>query len=443
MSSSNKISRREFLKYITTAAVAFAAGAGVVYVGAPPKEIIKEVTVRPPPKKAPETIKMGIVTFLSGPGASWFGEEGSKAAQLIIEKINAEGGIGGAKIKPIVIDEAGGAEAQVREFRRLVEEEKVNVVIGYISSADCLAVAPVAEELNMLTILYDCGTHRIFEEKRYKFVFRTKGHLTQDAVGAAHTALVLKPDLKRVCTINQDYAWGRDNAAIFLRAIKKLRPDVEIVCEEYSKLYETEYTPFITKLLAAAPEVIYFSHWGGDAIAFLKQAAAFGLHKKAILIGNCINNAIPALGKEFPEGIVAGGRGPHWWKYPDPSKWLLNKWFTSEYLKRYGWYPVYPAYHMAQAILGYKYAMEQAIKTVGEWPDIDTVIKVFERLAWPTPSGMLVMREDHNAAESMVYMITKSIPSFPYVDFERIIVIDRELVTPPPGMTSEQWIDSW
>jgi hypothetical protein len=56
---------------------------------------------------------------------------------------------------------------------------------------------------------------------------------------------------------------------------------------------------------------------------------------------------------------------------------------------------------------------------------------------------MLVMREDHNAAESMVYMITKSIPSFPYVDFERIIVIDRELVTPPPGMTSEQWIDSW
>jgi branched-chain amino acid transport system substrate-binding protein len=437
------VSRRDILKYLATAAVAFATGAGVVYVGRPPREVVREAPVTPAPRKAPETIKMGIVTFLSGPGASWFGVEGAKAAEMIIDKINAEGGIGGAKIKHIVIDEAGGSEVQVREFKRLVEDEKVDVVVGYISSADCLAVAPVAEELNTLTILYDCGTHRIFEEKRYKFVFRTKGHLTQDAVGAAYVALTLKPDLKRVSAFNQDYAWGRDNAKIFLRAIKKLKPDVEIVSDEYSKLYETEYTPFITKLLAAEPEVIYTSHWGGDAIAFLKQATAFGLHKRTLIIGNCLNNTIPALGADFLPGIVVGGRGPHWWTYPDPSKWPLNKWFTSEYLRRYGWYPVYPAYHMAQAILGYKYAVEQAIKTTGEWPDVDAIISAFERLAWPTPSGMLVMREDHNAAESMVYGIAKTIPMFPYVEFERTFVIDRELVTPPPGMKTEEWIDSW
>jgi hypothetical protein len=66
------VSRRDILKYLATAAVAFATGAGVVYVGRPPREVVREAPVTPAPRKAPETIKMGIVTFLSGPGASWF-----------------------------------------------------------------------------------------------------------------------------------------------------------------------------------------------------------------------------------------------------------------------------------------------------------------------------------------------------------------------------------
>ena len=59
------------------------------------------------------------------------------------------------------------------EYRDLVERQKVDVVIGYISSGDCLAVAPVAEELKKLTIFFDCGTPRIFEDAAYKYVFRT------------------------------------------------------------------------------------------------------------------------------------------------------------------------------------------------------------------------------------------------------------------------------
>ena len=51
--------------------------------------------------------------------------------------------------------------------------QNVDIVIGYISSGDCLAIAPVAEELKKLTILFDCGTPRIFEDASYKYVFRT------------------------------------------------------------------------------------------------------------------------------------------------------------------------------------------------------------------------------------------------------------------------------
>ena len=158
----------------------------------------------------PAELKMGIVSFLSGP-ATVFGVPSKNAAEWLIEKYNREGGIGVVRIKPVYIDEAGGADKQVSEFRRLALDEKVDLVIGYISSADCLAVAPVAEEMRVLTVLFDCGTNRIFEDRKHTYVFRTKAHQALDSVAAAKYILAMKPGLKTIAGINQDYAWGRDS----------------------------------------------------------------------------------------------------------------------------------------------------------------------------------------------------------------------------------------
>ncbi len=156
------------------------------------------------PKGAPATLKVGIVSFLSGPASSPFGIPSRNAARLWIDKLNQEGGIGGAKLVPVFIDEAGGTARQVTEFRRLVLDEKVNFVLGYISSADCLGIAPVAEELQTLTILADCGTVRVFEARKYHYVFRTHAHTVIDGVGAARYVLRIKPALKTVAGINQE-----------------------------------------------------------------------------------------------------------------------------------------------------------------------------------------------------------------------------------------------
>ncbi len=93
-------------------------------------------------------------------------------------------GFGGMKIEPIYVDENGGATKQVQELRNLYDREKVDAVVGYVGSGDCLAVAPVAEELKKFLILYDCGTPRIFEDGKYNYVFRTASHATMDNVGA-------------------------------------------------------------------------------------------------------------------------------------------------------------------------------------------------------------------------------------------------------------------
>ena len=67
-------------------------------------------------------------------------------------------GIGGKKVSFFFIDEAGGATKQVSEFRNMVQRQNVDVVLGYISSGDCLEIPAVAEELKQLTVLIDCGT---------------------------------------------------------------------------------------------------------------------------------------------------------------------------------------------------------------------------------------------------------------------------------------------
>ena len=125
-------------------------------------------------------VKLGIVSFLTGPAAAPFGIPGRNGAEIVIEALNAgkapapfnNVGLGGAKIEAKYVDEAGTIANVVTEFRNLVQRDKVDAVVGYVSSGSCLAVTPVAEELKALTVFYDCGTPRIFEEKPRKYVFR-------------------------------------------------------------------------------------------------------------------------------------------------------------------------------------------------------------------------------------------------------------------------------
>src|SRR6266702_5864038 len=314
---------------------------------------------------AEKPFKLGIVTFLSGAAAGPFGVPARNGAEVLVEALNSgkapgayvKKGLGGRTIELVIIDEAGGTTKQVSEYRDIVQRQGVDAVIGYISSGDCLAVAPVAEELKKLTLFFDCGTPRIFEDGSYRYVFRTSSHAAMDNVAAALYVTEVLPGVKKIAGINQNYAWGQDSWNDFEAAMKALRPGVEVTTSQMPKLLAGQYGAEVSALMSGSPDVIHSSFWGGDLDAFVLQAVPRGALKKSTAVLTCGETATHKLAGQIPDGTIIGARGPHGVYAPDIE---LNRWFRSIYQDRFVLSPDYPAYHMAQAILGLKAAYEKA-----------------------------------------------------------------------------------
>ena len=393
-------------------------------------------------------VKIGVVSFLSGPAASPFGVPARNAAEIMFEMVNggkvpapyATKGFGGAPLKMQLVDESGGTTTQVTEFRNLVQRENVDMVIGYISSGSCLGIAPVAEELKKLTVFFDCGTPRIFEEASYKYVFRTAATATMDSVGAALYIKDLKPKAKEIAGINQNYAWGQDSWGDFELSMKEIMPGIKVATSQMPKLFAGQYNAEISTLLSSKADVIHSSLWGGDLEAFILQAGPRGLFKRSTVILTTGETAMYKLASHIPDGVVIGARGPYGPYAPNNA---LNKWFSATFQDRYGVPPNYAAYQMAQAILGTKAAWEKAqAANGGKRPDIDQVIAAFEHLTFESPAGEVRMAigNGHQAITETAYGVTKKVGG--KMTVANVKRYPAEMVNPPDGVKAADWIKS-
>lgn len=401
-----------------------------------------------PSVAASNPIKIGFVTFLSGPAAGVFGIAARDAAELMETELNkgalpapySTKGFGGTPIKFDIVDEAGGTTAQVTQFRNLVNQQHVDLVIGYISSGDCLAIAPVAEEMKKLTVLFDCGTPRIFEDASYKYVFRTGATATMDAVAAAMYLKDQKVKVNSYAGINQNYAWGQDSWSDFTGAMTQLFPKAKMVASQMTPFQSGQYGAPISTLLASNADVIQSSYWGGDLSGLILQGAPRGLFKKSLVVLTVGDPAMHELGAQIPDGTVIGARGPFSMYAPKSE---LAAWFQKAYEARFKESPNYEPYKVAQAILGVKTAYEKAqAANGGKAPDQDQVIAAFEHLTWTGPGGEVSLSrgKGHQAAQGTAYGRIKHVNGkTEFVDVEHFTA---EQVTPPEGVKSEDWIKS-
>ena len=421
-----KLLRSKFFSLLSVLAVG-----GMVIAAAP--------TVAAPPKGAPKALKVAFVDFFSG-GAAVFGVSGKGTTEWLIAKWNKAGGIAGVPIELVIVDEGGGPKKQVSELRRLVLDEKVDAVVGYTSSGNCLAIAPVAEELKILTVVHICGTHRLTEDSKLKYVFRTSANQAADSVSMARYALSVNPNIKTIAGANEDYAWGRDSWAAFKLAMLQLKPDIKVVAELWTKFQAGEYSAEISRLLAEKPDVVHSSFWGGGLITFVKQAGPRGLFGQSLVVLSTGEQVLQNVGKSMPDGVVAAPRATGGYFANASSQ--MEKDFVAGVYAHNKRYPDYPAYRTYQAWSGLRGAYEKAIKDTGRWPTTLEVIKAFENLSWDTPSGKITMRPDHQAVHGGMVGVTKYSEKYGFSILENIKRHSAEEITPPLGTPTMDWVKS-
>ena len=395
-----------------------------------------------------ETFKIGIVSFLSGQAAESFGIPAVNGAKVVLDAFSKgtapapynKPGFGGMKIEPIYVDENGGATKQVQELRNLYDRDKVDVVVGYVGSGDCLAVAPVAEQMKKFLILYDCGTPRIFEDNKLNYVFRTASHATMDNVALARYLKAKNVKVGSFNMINQDYSWGQDSKKDFVLSMEKLYPAAKPGEDQLPKFGAGQYGTEISALMAKPADVTHSSLWGGDLQAFILQSGPRGLFKKSQVVLSAADHVMPGLGDKMPDGAIIGARGAYGLMSP---KSALNDWWWDIYSKDYNVYPVQAPYRMVQSLLGLKLAVEKAMAANGgKKPTPEQLSAALANSEWDSPAGKIRMAlgNGHQAVQETAIGKTRYDTAKKMVVIDDIMRFPADCVNPPANMKSEDWI---
>jgi branched-chain amino acid transport system substrate-binding protein len=261
------------------------------------------------PAAAQNAIKVGVPMPLSGP-AALYGEPAVKGMRLFVEETNASGGVLGKKIELVVRDSKASADEAVRVSREMILKEDVQFLVGTLTSAEGPAVSTIAKENKIILIAPIPKTDQLTAEKNlHPYVFRTAANTTMEGRSVAEIIATWK-DVKKVATIAHDYAYGQDVAKAFIDHLKRLRPDIDVVDQQWPKLGEADYTPFINAQMAKKPDAVFSAMWGGHFVTWAKQAKPLGFFD---LVQNRVVNggeggsveATRALGPDYPFGIWA------------------------------------------------------------------------------------------------------------------------------------------
>ena len=415
-------------------------------------------SVLPMSVNAKDTVKVGVVAFLTGPAAGPFGTPAKQGAEIVIDAINSgtmpapynTKGFAGATMNPIFSDESGGGTKQVGLFRDFVQKQNVDAMIGYISSGNCMAIGPVADEVKMLTIFSTCGTERLYEEKLRSHVFRTQGNAVGDSLAAAKyiadeyfKGKVSTAD-KMYTGINQNYAWGQDSYKFFKLGMAQYMPSaVGSSKPQFPKLFSGQYGSEISALSLDKAKIVHTSFWNGDFEAFMLQALVRGFFQKKILVSSVGGSGVDSLDKKFPDGVIMGTRGNVGLIVRNDTT-PLNKWFIDSYKKRYGAYPLGPSYQYARAVMLYKIGMDKAAKAAGKFPTQDQVIAAMKGVTFESFADTIEMKrgDGHQAVHSIAYGVTKYNKAKGEPGIEKVIKYSASCIYPPAGAISQKWVES-
>lgn len=254
---------------------------------------------------AQDTLKIGVVSTLTGPGAGW-GLAQDGGIKIAAMEVNASGGLKVGdktyKIEVISYDDQYKAVLAVSGAARLIEQDKVKFVMGPLGSASVLAVNPIYEKNKILGFIGAYTDKALSKGSTYTY----RGWPTQVEFAAQIVAWLKqnKPELKTVAQIepNDETGWGSQK-------ILKDRYEsagYKIVSAELFERSLKDFAPILSRLLTAKPDIIELGTTPpATAGLVIRQARELGFKGQFVKIGGPgVPQIVTSAGKEFAEGTV-------------------------------------------------------------------------------------------------------------------------------------------
>jgi branched-chain amino acid transport system substrate-binding protein len=355
--------------------------------------------------QAAEPIKIGFVHTLSGTYAC-YGVPCRDGAEIAISEINQAGGVLGRPIELLARDDKVRPEPGLREAKDLVFTHKVDLLMGTVSSAVGLALSKFAKEQKIIFLNTTSQSDVITAAEGHRYVFRISTNTSAYCRTGARWAARLP--YTKWYQIDPDYTYGHSCHEIFKAELKKLKPAVQFVGEDWPKLGNPDYTPFITKILSSGAEAAYTSVAGADFVTFVKQAMPFRYFDRIAHMGHDLGSyeTVSPLGDRVPSGKIAGGSHFPFWAIETPEA----KAFTNMFHEKTGIYPG------VGAVGGYVtiYTLAQAIKKAGSF-DTEKIIDALEGITVQTIVGPLTINDyDHQATWPFWFGKVVLVPEYPF-----------------------------
>ncbi|MBR9973310.1 ABC transporter substrate-binding protein [Magnetospirillum sp. J10] len=311
--------------------------------------------------------------------AAIYGKDSVAGIKLALAELAAEADA--PRLRVIVDDDRSKASYAVRMAEDFIAHDKARFLCGMVSSGVAQAVSKVALKNKVVMVGTDHASSRLTIEGLHPYYFRVSNDsYTSMAAGARYLAeLQKKTGWKRLAYIGPDYDYGHVSWSDFQSNLEHLGVRYESVGMFWPKLYEPDYSAYIQAMLKAEPDIVVTSLWGGDFVAFLKQARTTDFFTRIRLAnfdtgGNY--EVMLSLGDKPPPGLILSARHHNNW--PDTD---TNRRFVETFRQAEGRFPTYAAEGAYSGIM----AIARAVTKAGGATDMGAVITALEGLELHLP----------------------------------------------------------
>jgi len=344
-----------------------------------------------------ETVKIGVLAPTTG-FMSTHGEAIKLGAQLAEELINKDGGIGGKKVQVVIEDDKSDPAVATEKAKQLINKDKVNFLIGTGSSAETLAVVPVAEQ-SKIPFIYsldgECKTCALDDKsKKSKYIFAS-GPTPQMLLNNFLPSMMEKFG-KKVYFVGSDYVFPHFMNDIAAKIVKN--NGGQVVGSEFAPSETTDYSAIINRINKEKPDVLFLTLPGTAGTTFVKQARQFGIFDKMAVTGSATfdTEAYSAIGK-ISDGVYVVNR------YTDLLDNPVNKTFVDAYKAKFK--PENPIGPTASSgTYGVMLAIKAAVEKSGSI-EADKVVIAMEGLKLNLPQGEVEIDAGNHIFNQHIYLM--------------------------------------